>query len=54
MNTQKAETTSIKNDKDQVLIIKKCSQPNSGVSAIYHAMKYKPQPFTMKKFVLPQ
>jgi transposase len=54
MNTQKAVTTSMKNDKDQVIIIKKCSRPNSEVSAIYQAMKYKPQPFTMKKFVLPQ
>jgi transposase len=54
MNTQKAVTTSMKNDKQQVIIIKKCSRPNSEVSAIYQAMKYKPQPFTMKKFVLPQ
>jgi transposase len=54
MNTQKAVTTSMKNDKDQVIIIKKCSRPNSEVSAIYQALEYKPQPFTMKKFVLPQ
>lgn len=54
MNTQKTVTTSMKNDKDQLIIIKKCSRPNSEVSAIYQAVKYKPQPFTMKKFVLPQ
>lgn len=54
LNTQKAVTTSMKNDKEQVIIIKKCSRPNSEVSAIYQALKYKPQPFAMKKFVLPQ
>jgi hypothetical protein len=54
MNTQKTVTTSMKNDKNHVIIIKKCSRPNSEVSAIYQALKYKPQPFTMKKFVLPQ
>ena len=53
MNTQKIVTTSIKNDKDQVIIIKKCSQPNSEVMAIYQATKYKPMPFSLKKYVVP-
>lgn len=53
MNTQKIVTTSIKNDKEQVIIIKKCSQPNSEVTAIYQATKYKPMPFSLKKYVVP-
>jgi transposase len=32
MNTQKTVTTSMKNDKHQVIIIKKCSRPNSEAS----------------------
>lgn len=54
MNTQKIVTTSIKNDKEQVIIIKKCSQPNSEVIAIYQATKCKPIPFRLKKYVVPQ
>ena len=54
MNTQKMVTTSIKNDKEQVIIIKKCSQPNSEVMAIYQATKYKQMPFSLKKYVVPQ
>lgn len=54
MNTQKMVTTSIKNDKEQVIIIKKCSQPSSQVMEIYQAAKYKPMPFSLKKYVVPQ
>jgi transposase len=54
MNTQKIVTTSIKNDKNQLILLKKCSQPNSEVTAIYQAAKYKPMPFGLKKYVLPQ
>ena len=54
MNTQKVVNSSIKNDKDQVILLKKCSQPNSQVTAIYKAMKYKTMPFSLKKYVLPQ
>jgi len=54
MNTQKLVTTSFNNKKGQVIILKKCSQPNAEVLAIYEALIYKPKPFTMKKFVLPQ
>jgi transposase len=53
MNTQKIITSSIKNDKEQVIIIKKCSQPNSEVTDIYQATKYKPMPFSLKKYVVP-
>lgn len=54
MNTQKIVTTSIKNDKDQLILLKKCSQPNNEVTAIYQATKYKPMPFSLKKYVFPQ
>jgi len=40
--------------KEQVIIIKKCSQPNSEVMAIYQATKYKQMPFSLKKYVVPQ
>ena len=53
MNTQKLVTTSIKKENGEVLMIKKCSQPNQEVTAIYQAMKYKQIPFMMKKFVFP-
>jgi transposase len=54
MNTQKIVKTSFKNDKQKVIIIKKCSEPMAEVLEIYQATKYKPKPFSMKKFVLPQ
>ncbi len=54
MNTQKVVTTSFVNDKNQVIILKKCSEPNAQVLEIYQATKYKLKPFSLKKFVLPQ
>ena len=53
MNTQKLVTTSFKKEDGQLMMIKKCSQPNAEVTAIYQALKYKQMPFTMKKFVFP-
>jgi len=53
MNTQKLVTTSIKKENGQIIIIKKCSQPNDEVTAIYHALNYKQTPLAMKNFVLP-
>lgn len=54
MNTQKIVKTSFTNDKEKVIIIKKCSEPIAQVLEIYQATKYKTKPFSMKKFVLPQ
>lgn len=54
MNTQKIVTTSMKNSKDQLVILKKCSQPNSEATEIYQATKYKSMPFNLKKYVVPQ
>lgn len=53
MNTQKLVTTSFKKENGQLMMIKKCSQPNNEVTAIYQAVNYKQMPFTMKKFVFP-
>lgn len=53
MNTQKIVTTSLKNDKNQIILIKKPGQPNSEATAIYQATKYKPMPFVLKKYVFP-
>lgn len=53
MNTQKLITTSLKNENEQVIIIKKCSQPTKQVNEIYEAMKFNKMPFFIKKYVLP-
>ncbi len=53
MNTQKLVSTSFKRENGQMMMIKKCSQPNSEATAIYQAMNYKQMPFAMKKFVFP-
>ena len=54
MNTQKIVTTSMKNSKGQLAILKKCSQPNSEATEIYQATRYKSMPFNLKKYVVPQ
>ncbi len=54
MNTQKMVTTTMKNKKGKLIRIKKASTPSVNVKRIYEAMKYKHQPFTMKKSVVPE
>ncbi len=53
MNTQKVVTTSFVKDKNQVIILKKCREPNAQILVIYQATNYKLKPFSLKKFVLP-
>ena len=53
MNTQKIVTTTMENAYDQQIIIRQCSEPTEQVNKIYTALKYKPQPFTRKKSVVP-
>ena len=53
MNTQKIVTTTMENEYDQQIIIRQCSEPTDQVSKIYTALKYKPQPFSRKKSVVP-
>lgn len=52
MNTQKAVTTSAQNDKDELILIRRCTDPNQKVQMLYDALKYKYAPFTKKKFVV--
>ncbi len=53
MNTQKVVTTTMKNDCEQQIIIRQCSEPTEEVREIYDALKYKPKPFSHKKSVVP-
>jgi hypothetical protein len=52
MNTQKAVTTLAQNDKDEVIQIRRCSEPNQKVQKLYDALKYKYAPFVKKKSVV--
>ena len=52
MNTQKAVTTLAQNDKDEVISIRRCSEPNLQVKRLYDALKYKYAPFVKKKSVV--
>ncbi len=54
MNTQKLVVTTMKNDKQQTIMIKACSQPKAQALEIYTALKYKTMPYHRKKFVFPQ
>ena len=53
MNTQKIVTTTMENNYGQQIIIRQCSEPTEEVKEIYSALKYKSQPFTRKKSVVP-
>ncbi len=52
MNTQKAVTTLAQNDKDEVIQIRRCTEPNQKVQKLYDALKYKYAPFVKKKSVV--
>jgi len=52
MNTQKAVTTLAQNVHDQVIMIRRCSEPNQPVRQIYDALKYKYAPFVKRKSVV--
>jgi len=52
MNTQKAITTLAQNTHDEVIMIRRCSEPNQHVRKLYDALKFKYAPFTKKKFVV--
>jgi transposase len=44
MNTQKAVTTLAQNKDDEVIMIRRCSEPNEQVRRLYDALKYKYAP----------
>ena len=52
MNTQKAVTTLAQNVHDEVIMIRRCSEPNQNVRNIYDALKYKYAPFVKRKSVV--
>jgi hypothetical protein len=52
MNTQKAVTTLAQKVHDQVIMIRRCSEPNQQVRQIYDALKYKYAPFVKRKSVV--
>lgn len=54
MNTQKMLTTTMKNDKKQQIIVRKCSLPSAEAIKIYQIMGYKTMPFYRKKYVVPE
>jgi len=52
MNTQKCVTTTVKNDKGQLLSVRCCSEPEPKAALIYKALKLQPAPFLRKKSVV--
>jgi hypothetical protein len=52
MNTQKAVTTTAQNNCEQIIKIRRCSEPNEKVKTIYQALNYKSEPFKKKKVVV--
>ena len=52
MNTQKSVLTVSQNRYDEVIISRRCSDPTEKVEAIYRRLKYKPQPYSKRKFVV--
>ena len=52
MNTQKAVTTLAQNVHDEVIMIRRCSEPNQHVRQFYDALKYKYAPFVKRKSVV--
>ena len=54
MNTQKEIISTMKNKKGEIVMVKKCSEPTLGAKQIYDALKYKQNPYFMKKSVVPE
>ena len=52
MNTQKCVTTLAQNKSDEIISIRKCSEPDDKAKQIYDFLKYKYAPFVRKKSVV--
>jgi hypothetical protein len=52
MNTQKAVTTLAQNNHEEVIMIRRCSEPSEPVRKLYDALKYKYAPFVKRKSVV--
>jgi hypothetical protein len=53
-NTQKIITTTGHNKDNELIYIRRCSEPNEKVKQIYTALNYKNYPFVKRKFVVPK
>ena len=53
-NTQKIITTTGRNTFDEVIQVRRCSEPNAKVKEIYQALGYKNYPFVKRKSVVPK
>lgn len=51
-NTQKVITTYGKNKDDEIIYVRRCTEPNERVKQIYSALKYKNYPFVKRKSVV--
>lgn len=51
-NTQKIVTTYGQNKDDEIIYVRRCTEPNEKVKQIYNALKYKNYPFTKRKSVV--
>jgi hypothetical protein len=51
-NTQKIVTTTGQNKDDQIIYVRRCTEPNLKVKEIYTALKYKNYPFVKRKSVV--
>jgi transposase len=54
MNTQKCVTTTMRNDREEHISIRCCSQPAPKVAIVYDTLRLKPAPFVRKKSVVPK
>lgn len=53
-NTQKIITTTGQNTFGELIQVRRCSEPNTGVKEIYQALGYKNYPFVKRKSVVPK
>lgn len=51
-NTQKVITTSGQNKEDEIIYVRKCTEPNEKVKQIYNTLNYRNYPFTKRKSVV--
>ena len=51
-NTQKVITTCGQNKDDEIIYVRRCTEPNEKVKQIYSALKYKNYPFVKRKSVV--
>jgi len=53
-NTQKIVTTTGQNKENELIYVRRCTEPNEKVRQIYTALNYKNDPFVKRKSVVPK